>query len=409
MKHFTWRLAIGLGACLMLCTLAAPAFSQTFQGTIRVGVDDAQGAPVPGATVTVRNEKTYESRTQISTSTGTAVFPNLLVGSYLITVELTGFKKYERSGITVKSNQSIDLPVQLSVGGMEEVITVTGDAGLVKTSSSQLEGATFNARQLTDIPVYDPLLTGDVTNFAVLAPGVGTQPGGVVGQGGVIGGNRPRNNNFVVDGLDNNDSDIAQAVATPIQDSVAEFQLITNQFNAEFGHSTAGQFITSTKSGTNQFSGGIWEYNINRHYLSLDNLTRATAGEDFEKPRYDRNRFGGQLGGPIAKDKWFFYGAYEYQNLTLGAAAATEILVPTSAGLAILQGLAGRDGQRREPDQRGVAARPRHARRHRDRHGVGARPEDGRPRLDPDRSLRGHDPQLHAQPRRPVQPRRHDE
>ncbi len=337
-KRF-WVAWLGVVA---LALLPSQAPAQSFQGTLTGTVEDAQGASIPGATATVKNEKTGDTRTQISTSAGTVVFPNLLVGSYTLTVQLNGFQRFERTGIGVKSNQSVDVKARLVVGGIEETITVEGGSEFVKTSSSQLEGATFDARQITDLPVYDPTLTGDVTNFAVLAAGVGTQPGGVVGQGGVIGGNRPRNNSFVVDGLDNNDPSVTGAVAVPILDSVQEFQLITNQFNAEFGHSTAGQFITNTKSGTNEFHGGIWGYNINRHYLSLDNLTRATASDDpdFEKPRFDNNRFGGSLGGPVVADKLFFYGAYEYQNLTLSSTAASEILVPTAAGLATLQSLA---------------------------------------------------------------------
>ncbi len=335
-----------LGLLLAAVSLPSLLSAQGFQGTITVSVEDAQGASVPGATVAVKNQKTGEVRTQISTTSGKAVFPNLLVGTYTISVELTGFKKYARSNVDVRSNTSVDVPTKLTVGGIEEVITVVGGSELVKTTSSQLEGATYSGRQIVDIPVYDPTASGDVTNFAVLAPGVGTQSGGVAGQGGTIGGNRPRNNSFVVDGLDNNNGDVNGAVAVPIQDSVQEFQLITNQFAAEFGHSTAGQFITTTKSGTNQLSGGIWGYNINRHYNSLDNLTRASAvgQSNYEKPRYDRNRDGGSLGGPIVKDKLFFYGAYEYQNLTYAAQPTSEILVPTSAGLATLQNLAGAAG-----------------------------------------------------------------
>lgn len=337
-----WRSVALVGSLLLAVALPGQLSAQAFYGQLTCIVEDDQGGTIPGATVTIRNEKTGETRHQISTSAGTVIFPNLMVGTYTMTVELTGFKKYERSGVNLRSNTNVDVKARLSVGTVAEVITVLGGSELVKTTSSQLEGATFDSRQIVDLPVYDPALTGDVTNFAVLAPGVGTQPGGVSGWGGVIGGNRPRNNSFVVDGLDNNDPDVTGPVATPIQDSVAEFQLITNQFSAEFGHSTAGQFITTTKSGTNELHGGFWEYNINRHYLSLDNLTRATASDDpdFEKPRFDNNRFGGNIGGPIARDKLFFYGAYEYQNLTQAGSSATEILAPTAAGLATLQALA---------------------------------------------------------------------
>jgi hypothetical protein len=334
------------GLTLLAAALPSVAWAQGFQGQVTVLVEDEQGGIVPGASVTLRNDNTGETRTAITTGAGTATFPNLLVGSYTITVELTGFSKYERRGVQVRSNTTVDVPARLGVGTVGETITIMGGAELIKTTSSQLEGATFDAASLTKVPAYDPTLVGDITNFAVLAPGVGTQPGGVTGQGGVIGGNRPRNNSFVVDGLDNNEPDVTGAVAVPIQDSVEEFQLLTNQFSAEFGHSTAGQFITTTKSGTNEFHGGIWEYNINRHLLSLDNLTAAAAADDpnFEKPRFDRNRFGGALGGPLVEDKLFFYGAYEYRNLTQASTATSEILVPTAAGLEVLQGLAGTPG-----------------------------------------------------------------
>ena len=327
-------------AALVLALGAPVAWAQGFQGTIRATVQDEQGGLLPRATVTLRNEQTGETRSQVTTTAGIAVFPNLLVGRYHLKVELGGFKSYERGNIAVSANQTFDVQARLDVGGVTEAITVTAGRDIVQTSSSQLEGATFDARQIVDMPLQDSSLTGDVNNFAVLAPGVGTQPGGVVGQGGTIGGNRPRNNNFVIDGLDNNDSELTGASAPVIQDSVVQFTLITNQFNAEFGHSTAGQFITTTKSGTNEFHGGVWGYNINRNLLSLDNLTRATFDEGDEKPRFDRNRVGAQIGGPIVRNKWFFYGAYEFQNLNLASSAPAQILVPTSAGLSALEALA---------------------------------------------------------------------
>ena len=158
--------------------------------------------------------------------------------------------------------------------------------------------------------------------------------------GGSVGGNRPRNNNFVVDGVDNNSPSVTGFLTPVIQEAVEEFTLLTNQFSAEFGHSTAGQFITTTRSGTNDFHGTGWWYSQNRHLNALDNLTRANTPEGGDKPRYDRNRFGGQLGGPIKKEKAFFFGSYEYRNLSLASPPAAIILVPTSAGLSALESLA---------------------------------------------------------------------
>jgi hypothetical protein len=349
------RFCLKLVAGIVLALAASFVSAQGFQGTLRATLVDQQGAPLPGVTVKITNEGTGETRTLVSTSAGFASFPNLLIGRYTVEAELPGFRKFERQHVSLSANQTIDVTAKLEVGELSETVTVTG-TDLVKTSSSQLEGGNFNARQITDLPVYDPGLTGDVTNFAVLAPGVATQSGGVTGQGGSVGGNRPRNNNFVIDGLDNNSPDLTGAVAPVIQDAVEEFTLLTNQFSAEFGHSTAGQFITTTKSGTNDFHGGLWEYGMNRHLNSFDHLTRMTTPEGAEKPRFDVNRFGGMLGGPIVKDKWFFFGAVEYQDQNFAGTTATQILVPTANGLAALQGLANNPASGVSPVNVGIIA-----------------------------------------------------
>jgi len=148
-------------------------------------------------------------------------------------------------------------------------------------------------------------------NLAVLAPNVVAQPGGVTGIGGSVGGTRPRDNNFTVDGVDDNNLGVTGNNSTVIPDAVAEFNLTTNQFTAEYGHSAGGQFSLVTKTGTNNWHGsGEW-YNQNKNYNSLDNLTRnAIAGGTIPgKPDFDNNRFGGTMGGPIVKNKWFVFGA----------------------------------------------------------------------------------------------------
>jgi hypothetical protein len=133
-------------------------------------------------------------------------------------------------------------------------------------------------------------------------------------------------------------------VSPVIQDAVEEFTLLTNQFTAEYGHSTAGQFITVTKSGTNEYHGAGWWNVQNRHLNSLDNITRSTTPQGADPPRFDWNRFGGRIGGPVLKDRWFFFGAYEYRNLTRAGTSSGQILVPTAAGLQALQTLANTAG-----------------------------------------------------------------
>ena len=330
---------------------------QGFQGTVRGEVRDPTGGVIPGATVTLRNDRTGETRTQISADAGGYDFPNLLVSTYTLSVELTGFKKYVRPGIVVRANQVSEVKVRLELGELNQIVTVSAGADLVQTEDSQLTGGTFGSREITELPLADPVGSGgNPIGLAIHAPGTTTQSGGVVGEGGSIGGNRPRQNNFVVDGVDNNDPTSTGSLAPVIQEAVEEFSLLTNQFSAEYGHSTAGQFITTTRSGTNEWRGRAWWFNQNRHTNSLDNLTRATTRPGGRKPRYDWNRFGGQVGGPVLKDKWFIFGAYEYRNLTVDGTSPGQILGPTRAGLAALRNLAAEPGTGVSPVTVGIIA-----------------------------------------------------
>jgi len=321
---------------LAVLLTSGPAWAQGLFGTINGKVIDQTGQVVPGATVTLVNQDTGATRNQVTTDVGTFSFPNLALGRYTASVELTGFKKAVRQNIDVRANQNVDVTVTVEVGGVAEVVEVEAGGEMVNTTSPQLEG--YTTKNVADLPI--PSLTGDPINLAVLAPGTTSQPGGVTGEGGSIGGNRPRNNNFVVDGVDNNDPSTTGSLSPVIQDAIEEFTLLTNQFSAEYGHSTGGQFITTTRSGTNELHGRGWWYSQNRHLNSLDNTTRSQTPAGADKPRYDFNRFGGQLGGPVVKDKLFLFGSVEYQNLTLAGASAGTVFVPTQAGLSTLQNLA---------------------------------------------------------------------
>ena len=146
---------------------------------------------------------------------------------------------------------------------------VEANADLVKTQSSEL-GATFSGLAVHDVPINT--LGGDVKEFSVYAPGTTTQQGGVLGSGGSIGGTRPRFNGFSIDGVDDNKLDTNGPTQPVIQESVAEFTLLTNQFSAENGHSAGGQLNIVTKSGTNNWHGAAWGYNRNRNYDAGDNL-----------------------------------------------------------------------------------------------------------------------------------------
>jgi len=326
----------------VVAMLILPGFAnaQRLDGTLRITVSDSTGAGILDAKVTVTNEATGVSITATASSVGTYVFPNLLVGSYTVTAEKSGFKKAVNKGVQVESNQVAEVAATLEVGAATSVVEVTAGAELVKTETSEL-GATFSDQAVHDLPVNT--LGGDVKEFAVFAPGTTTQEGGVLGSGGSIGGTRPRFNGFSIDGVDDNKVDTTGPTQPVIQESVAEFTLITNQFSAEYGHSAGGQFNIVTKSGTNNWHGSGWAYNRNRDFDAATNQEIAAAASRPTPPadvknRFDYNRFGASAGGPIRKDKFFIYGAYEFQNQGLGAQGAT-VITPTATGMSQLMAL----------------------------------------------------------------------
>jgi hypothetical protein len=324
-------LLLALTATLGLL-LAGAAEAQRLDGTLRVTVADKSQATVEDAKVTVVNDATGVSTATSASSAGTYVFPNLLVGNYTITVEKDGFKKAIQKGIAVSSNQVTEAKVEMELGAVSAVVEVEAGADLVKTESSTLE-ATFSGRAVQEVPINTT--GGDVKEFAVYAPGTTTQQGGVLGSGGSIGGTRPRFNGFSIDGVDDNKLDTNGPTQPVIQESVAEFTLLTNQFTAENGHSAGGQFNIVTKSGTNNWHGAGWGYDRNRNYDAFDNLQKQRGVKD----RYDYNRAGASAGGPIIHNKLFIYGAYEFQNNGL-ASTSPSFASPTADGLATLTSLA---------------------------------------------------------------------
>ncbi len=331
-------LTVIVGVILFLMQTSV-ARAQRLDGTLRVEVGDTSGASIVDAKVTVTNEGTNVSVSTTTSSSGTYVFPNLLVGTYTVTVEKTGFKKSIQKGVTVESNATAEAKVALELGEVSAVVEVEAGADLVKTESSELS-ATFSGRVVNELPVNT--LGGDVKEFAVFAPGTTTQQGGVLGSGGSIGGTRPRFNGFSIDGVDDNRLDVNGPTQPVIQESVAEFTLLTNQFSAEYGHSSGGQFNIVTKSGTNNWHGTGWWLNRNRDLNAATNQEVSNfigvnrVGE--VKNRFDYNRAGGSVGGPILKDKLFIYGAYEFQNEGL-ASQGTTVTMPTANGLTQLQAL----------------------------------------------------------------------
>ena len=331
---------------LMMCSavvmllFSISTYAQRNTGTLRGQVLDPTSAVVPNAQVTATNVETGVSTKITTTSAGTYSFPSILPGKYTVTVEAGGFKKYVKTDVPVLADQDNVADAKLDLGVATETIEVSAGAVAVETASSALNND-YDSKDVLNLPNASGTLNGSPINLAVLAPNVIAQPGGVTGIGGSVGGTRPRDNNFVVDGVDDNNLGVTGPNSTVIPDAVGEFVLVTNQFNAEYGHSAGGQFVLVTKTGTNNWHGSAEEYAQNKNLNSLDNLTKSAilSGSTPGKPDYDNNRFGGTLGGPIIKDKLFLFGAYEYTTLH-GAGSSTSLVAPTASGLTMLQGMA---------------------------------------------------------------------
>jgi outer membrane receptor protein involved in Fe transport len=324
-----------LGAWILIAVLPARTLAQRLGGTLQVEVTDKSGARVPGAMVTATNEDT-KVVTNATSSTDVYVFPDLLPGPYTVEVSKEGFNKYVRAHVNVLPNQTVDAPATLELGSVSTTVEVTAEGAVpVEVTSSQIQSG-FSGSVAEQLPINT--IGGDVKELAVVLPNTTTQPGGVAGSGGSIGGLRPRYNSFTIDGADDNSAYVNGSLTPVIEDSVADITVLTNQFNAEYGHSAAGIFAITTKSGTNNFHGEAHEYNRTRNYDALD---MQEVQQGFQN-RYDYNRMGGSIGGPIFKDRLFFFGAAEYQDENKASAGPT-VNTPTAAGLATLKALPGVD------------------------------------------------------------------
>ncbi len=328
-------LGLFLALAVLLGLACVPASAQLVSGNLTGNVLDATGAAVPNATVVAHNDATGVESTTTSTSAGEYHIYNLPVGTYTISVTAAGFSKAEVKNVPVSLNVTATANVTLQVGATTTTVEVTEAVTSVDTTTAQLQN-TFTTQQMMDLPTASG--GSGVINLSLLAPGVATSGAIALGTGPSVGGQRPRNNNFTIEGLDNNSGSVTGPLVQVPNDAVAEFTFLQNQFGADFGHSSGGQFNQVVKSGTNEFHGSAYEYFINRDMLATDNLN-AVAGVPLH-PRYDNNRFGGTFGGPIKKNKLFFFVNWEYNPVGLiGSTGA--LCAPTAAGYSAISGLSG--------------------------------------------------------------------
>jgi Carboxypeptidase regulatory-like domain len=317
-------------------TLQAQETSGDLVGTVK----DTSGAVIVKAEVVVTNEDTNVATTIQTGSSGQYHAANLLPGKYDIAVTGSGFQPYTLRGVSIELNKTSTSDITLSVGA-STTVEVTADAGAVLDTTTTNLTTTFSNTELSNLPSSSiggtsPTGSGQsgVLNVALLSPGVASSGGLGIGSGPSIGGQRPRNNNFAIEGIDNNNKAVTGPLVYVPNDAVSGFTLITTQFSPDFGHSSGGQFNTNIVSGTNKFHGKLYEYFQNRNLNSASGI----AGGKIPNPKFDDNRYGGQIGGPVIKDKLFFFANFERN--TIGQNQSGYVCVPTAGGIATINGLA---------------------------------------------------------------------
>ncbi|MBV8830676.1 MAG: TonB-dependent receptor, partial [Acidobacteriaceae bacterium] len=312
--------------------LEAQAISGNLVGTVL----DSTGATVPNATVTARNTGTDIKSTVNTNANGEYRLNNLLPGTYDLTVSASGFSASTTRNVAVQLNQTTTIPVTLQVGTVSTSVVVSEAGAQIDTTTAQIQN-TFSTKQATDLP--NASIGQGVINLSLLNAGVGSSGAIGVGTGPSVGGQRPRNNNFTIEGVDNNSKTVTGPVVYLPNESVAEFTLLQNQFQAEFGHSSGGQFNTVVKSGTNEYHGTVYDYLQNRNLNAVDQTYKNQGLTN--NPRFDRNHLGANVGGPIKKNKLFFFTSFEYNPLGQATTPGTPVYAPTAAGYATLAAIPG--------------------------------------------------------------------
>jgi hypothetical protein len=304
-----------LGALCLVMLAAVPAsWAQTVSGTILGSVTDPSGAVISNAKVTLINEGTGLTRTVTTDTNGEYVAPSLPTGHYTVMSEITGFKTLTMSNVEVGVDQRVRIDLKLEVGAMTESVSITAETPLLQTSSSEL-GTTVGDEQIEALPLNGR----NFVNLTRTVPGVlrGIPGSNIDGAGSLAwrasasfsaNGQRTRDNNFMLDGVDNNETWLQTVVIFPSVDSLDEFKLQTSTYSAEFGRSLGGVVNLQIKSGTNAFRGSGFEFHRND---AFDANNFFNNKNNRPKPEFKQNQFGGTLGGPVFKDKTFFFGSYQ--------------------------------------------------------------------------------------------------
>src|SRR5215469_1969451 len=330
-----WRLPISLA-------LIATAYAQTSRGTVTGSVLDSSGAAIAGASVELTSHQTGIRISTRSNDAGVYRFDAVDLGVYDLQITHLGFRTFFGPGIAVEANRTVTIDPNLELGATETTVEVSEEASDTLVKDSPLRGGNFQSREVLDLPLsgLNPLSLARTLPGATEASGSriwgsGTATGSNNGGGFSVNGQRPRGNNYLLDGTDNNDVTLsgAEQVFTLV-DAVEEVSVQTGNFGVEFGRAGGGVFNVVTKSGTNNLHGTLlWRYHSER-FDSISNLNRMTG---IPQSVFSNNVFGFTAGGPVRKNRTFFFAAFQQNNLH--STANFPVQIPTADAVAGLRSL----------------------------------------------------------------------
>lgn len=310
-----WLTILMVSATILVCLPAAPAWAQA-TGSMTGLVTDESGSVLPGVTVEVVSEATGQTRVVVTRDDGFFTVPLLAPGRYQVRGSLEGFRTTVREGIVVSVDSTARIDLQLLVGQLAETVTVSAETPLVETANATM-GIVIDEQKVVDLPLNGR----NFTQLGTLIPGVLAPPSALGGQtgdatpggfGNVTGGfnvngMRNQSNNFLLDGASNNDTFNTGFVLRPPPDAIQEFKILTHSYTAEYGRNAGSVVNVVTKSGSNTWSGALWEFNRDESLQARNFFAPSTQ----PKPALKQNQFGGSLGGPIVRGRLFGFGYYE--------------------------------------------------------------------------------------------------
>jgi Carboxypeptidase regulatory-like domain/TonB dependent receptor len=303
-------------ALIVLVVFASAAFAQDTNGRVIGTVSDPQGAALVGARVTVVNSGTNVQRTAVTDNSGSYQVLDLPVGRYVVTVEMKGFVKAVTQPQDLNINQSLRIDVAMKIGGTTEVVEVQSESSQVETVNPTI-GGTVTGKPIQNLPLNGR----EVLDLAFTQPGVlpapttgyGSEKSGEFSEGFTVAGGRPDAVTYLLDGGLNNSVTSNNVVFDPNPDTVAEFRILTNNYTAEYGRNGGGTVTVVTKSGTNDLHGSVFDYLRNDAFNANDYFDKELGQP---RPVLKRNQFGGTFGGPIKKDRLFYFFGYQGQRQT---------------------------------------------------------------------------------------------